>query len=340
MTPLVPNPRNIRLAMLGMVEGNGHPYSWSAITNGRYDADLMAACGYPVIPQYLGAQPPEALGIEGAKVTHIWCDRRDDAEKVARCTFIDRVVDRPEDVIGQVDAVIIPTDIGGEHVERARPFIEAGLPVFIDKPLTDNERDLKQFARWQAQGRPILSTSAMRYAREFAALRGRLGEVGEVRLITVTMAKSWERYGIHALESVYGLLPPGGWLDVVNTGDAQRNVVHARHAPQSGLASGGGPSGSAAASGGVDVLLLVTDDLYGGFGHVTVTGTQGRLDARFEDTFHAFKAQLAAFIHYLRSGTPPVDFAETIEQMKMVIAGIRSRQHGGRRVRLTEISHE
>ena len=27
----------IRLAMLGMVEGNGHPYSWSIIFNGGYD---------------------------------------------------------------------------------------------------------------------------------------------------------------------------------------------------------------------------------------------------------------------------------------------------------------
>ena len=31
----------IRIAMLGMVEGNGHPYSWSAIFNG-YDPEKMA----------------------------------------------------------------------------------------------------------------------------------------------------------------------------------------------------------------------------------------------------------------------------------------------------------
>ena len=32
---------SIRLAMLGMVDGNGHPYLWSAIFNG-YDPDEMA----------------------------------------------------------------------------------------------------------------------------------------------------------------------------------------------------------------------------------------------------------------------------------------------------------
>ena len=46
----------LRLAMLGMIPGNGHPYSWSAIVNG-FDPEAMAACPYPVIPRYLGAQP-------------------------------------------------------------------------------------------------------------------------------------------------------------------------------------------------------------------------------------------------------------------------------------------
>ncbi len=55
----------LRLAMLGMIEGNGHPYSWSAIVNG-YDPAAMAACPYPVIPVYLGKQPLESVRIPGA----------------------------------------------------------------------------------------------------------------------------------------------------------------------------------------------------------------------------------------------------------------------------------
>ena len=142
--PLVSNPDDIKLAMIGMVQGNGHPYSWSAIINGQYDAELMADCGYPVIPQYLAAAE-DRLGISGVKVTHIWCDQRSDAEKVAQAAYIPNVVDNPQDVIGKVDAVIIPTDKGWEHLDRARPFIEADIPVFIDKPLTDREDHLQQF---------------------------------------------------------------------------------------------------------------------------------------------------------------------------------------------------
>lgn len=315
----VSSPRQLRIAMLGMVAGNGHPFSWSAIINGRYDASLMAQCGYPAIPQYLDPQPPENLGIPGAKVTHVWCDRREDAERVSRCAYVDHVLARCEDAIGHVDAAIIATDIGSEHVRRARPFIEAGVPVFVDKPMVDNEADLRQFARWQSEGKPILSTSCMRYANEFIELKERLYEVGEPRLLTVTMMKSWERYGIHAVEAVYGLLPPGGWRSVVNTGTPGQNLVHATHAS------------------GADIVLSVVHDLAGAFGHLSVYGTQGRLDARFVDTFTAFKSQLRAFVNYVRDGVPPFAFDETIEQMKIIIAGIRSREENGRRIPLTEI---
>jgi predicted dehydrogenase len=204
-------------------------------------------------------------------------------------------------------------------VERARPFVEAGVPVFIDKPLVDGADDLRRFVAWQAEGRPILSTSCMRYCREFAALRPRLDEIGPLRLITVTMSKSWERYGIHALEAAYPFLEPGGWLSVANSGSAEANIVHARHRA------------------GVDVVLATIADLYGAFGCLGLYGTKGALSERMQDTFFAFKAQLVAFVEYLRSGRPPFPFAETVEQMKIVIAGIRSREQSGRSVGLNEI---
>ena len=317
---LVKNPNDIKLAMLGMVDGNGHPYSWSAIINGEYDAEVMADCGYPVIPEYLGAQPKEELGIDGAKVTHVWCDERSDAEKVAKAAFIPNIVDKPEDVIGQVDAVIIATDRGWEHVDRARPFIEAGLPVFLDKPLTDQEDQLQQFVAWQREGKPILSTSAMRYAKEYVALRDRLEEMGDIRLITMTTPKTWERYGIHALEGVYPLLAPGGWEWVINSGNEAANVVHVHHEC------------------GAEVVLAAISDMYGAFGYMGCHGTKGSLTARMVDTFFAFKAQLVAFVAYMRTGELPFPFDETIELMKIIIAGIRSRDESGRKVTLSEIT--
>jgi Oxidoreductase family, NAD-binding Rossmann fold len=311
--------QTLKLGMLGMVDGNGHPYSWSAIINGKYDAERIADSGFSMIPEYLDAQPEEALGIPGAAVTHIWCDNPADAQKVADATYIPTVVERPEDVIGQVDAVIIPTDRGDEHVARSRPFIEAGLPVFIDKPLADNEDDLKQFIRWQAEGKAILSTSCMRYAKEYADCRDRISELGELRLITNTTPKSWERYGIHALEGVYPLLRPSGWEWVINTGTEDANIIHIHHQDD------------------VEIVLSAIHDMYGGLGHLGLHGTKGSLTTHFEDTFHAFKTQLVGFIEYLRTGELPFPFDETVELMKIIIAGIRSRNECGRRICLSEI---
>jgi len=319
---LVQDPQNIRLAMLGMVDGNGHPYSWSAIINGRYNPEAMADCGYPVIPQYLGAQPKDALGIDGVEVTHVWCDDPSDAEKVARAACIREIVRRPEDVIGQVDAVVIATDIGHEHVDRARPFLEAGVPLFIDKPLCDNAQDLGQFVRWNEQYKAFLSTSALRYDTDFRLLRQQVPKViGEMRLITMTAPKSWEHYGIHALEGVYPLLRPGGWQWAVHSGDDQSNVVHFRHEDR------------------VDVVIAVIDDMYGGFACLNVYGTKGRLAAAHQDTFHAFKAQLEAFVDYLRTGIRPVPFEQTRELITLLVAGIRSREEAGQRVLLEDIRY-
>jgi hypothetical protein len=308
---LIPNPDKIRLAMLGMVDGNGHPYSWSAIINGRYDTKVMEDCGYPVIPQYLGAAPEGALGIPGVEVTHVWCDDPIDSDKVYRAALIPNVVEHAEDVIGQVDAVIVATDRGNEHVDRCRPFIEAGVPIFIDKPMTDNTGDLRQFIAWHNAGKPFMSTSAMRYSKEFRALDTQLDSIGEARLITITMAKSWERYGIHALEGIYPMLSAGGYTTISHRGTDERNLMHLTH------------------NSGVDMMLYVIDDLYGAFGHVNISGTKGSLSTKVEDTFFAFKSQLEAYVAYLRTGVSPVPFSETIELMKIIIAGLESREQGG-----------
>ncbi|MEZ6191038.1 MAG: hypothetical protein R3C45_07060 [Phycisphaerales bacterium] len=129
-----------------------------------------------------------------------------------------------------------------------------------------------------------MSSSCMRYAREFADLRKRMPEVGEPRVITVLMAKSRERYGIHALESVYSMLPAGGYEWVTNTGN-ENAAVHLRHAGR-----------------GCGARTMA--DLYAAFGVVQVAGVKGLLQARFTDTFSAFKSQLAEFVTYLRTGAP------------------------------------
>ncbi len=312
------NQEEIRLAMLGLVEENGHPYSWSAIFNG-YDPAEMARCPFPGIPAYMDLEPKGRSRIPGVRVTHIWTDDPKDARHIAKSAFIPRIMDRAEEAIGQVDAVIVATDKGDEHVGRCRPFVHAGIPVFVDKPLVDNVEDLKTFCRWVSDGAVILSSSCMRYCKEYMPYRASTHDLGQLRYVSITSPKSWERYGIHALEGIYPILGPG-FLSARNTGTVDRNIVHFKHGA------------------GIDVVVAATGDMFGGFGVLTLCGTAGHAHVVTSDYFYSFEAQLASFVDYLRTGVRPFPFTETIELMKMLIAGIRSRDEGGREVPLAEVS--
>ncbi len=312
--------KQLRLAMLGMIDGNGHPYSWSAIING-YDPAAMAECPYPGIIAYLGQQPLATMHIPGARVTHLWTDDPADAPKVAAASLIPNIVSQPEDVIGQVDAVIISTDDGDDHIRRARPFIEAGLPVFVDKPMATNIADLRQFVQWNKAGATILSTSGMRYAPEMRLTDEQRTQLGDLRWITSFTCKTWERYGIHALEAIEPLLGPG-FLTVQALSDSGGDVIHITHRS------------------GVRITIGAIHDAYGSFGAVHLYGTKGQLPLRLTDTYHAFRGQLVAFIDMLHTGTRPLPFAETVELMAVIIAGRRSREQNGALIQISDILAE
>ncbi len=310
--------QEIKIAMLGMVDGNGHPYSWSAMFNG-YDKEEMEKCPFPVIPRYLEKEPPESFGIRGAKITHIWTDDPEDAKKVAAASKIPNIVEKPEDVIGQVDAVIIGTDKGYEHVWRTKPFVDAGLPIFVDKPMVDNVDDLKTFIEWRKNGAKILSSSSLRYCKEYIPYQLSTNELGQLRYINMTMNKSWERYGIHALEPVFSITGPG-YVSVQNTGGINNNILHLVH------------------KNGIDVNLALIYDMAGT--PMKIAGTADSVTVPMKDSYFSFYTQLDKFVHFLETGEEPFPFDHTVELMEIIIAGIRSREQGGRKVMLDEIRAE
>ena len=65
--------QEIRIGILGMTEGNAHPFSWSAMINGYDKAEMEKWTKdlYPTIPQYLAKQPEHTFGIPGVKITHV-----------------------------------------------------------------------------------------------------------------------------------------------------------------------------------------------------------------------------------------------------------------------------
>lgn len=311
--------KELKIGILGMTEGNGHPYSWSAMFNG-FDPEAMKECPFPVIPVYLSKQPEHTLGIEGAKITHICCtgyaDRKE-AEKIARASKIQHVVSDPLEMIGQVDAVICATDAGDEHVERCKPFLEAGIPMFIDKPLVNREEDLRWFINQRKNGAHFLSSSSMRYCKEMEPFYRNHYELGDLVYICQPMPKKFETYGIHALETIYPLLGPG-FVSVQNTGTYEQTSIHLEH--KSGC------------------RVDIAQNLKMAGAGTLIIGTAESRYINDGDSYYAFKKQLDLFVHWLRTGEEPFPFEQTVELMKLVVLGLRSREEGGRKILLSELS--
>ena len=98
-----------RVGIIGMSPGNAHPYSWSAIINGQFDAQEITRVGYPAVATYLQANH-DTLGLQHARVTSVWTQDKEISASIARTTGIDHVAGTLEEMAKEVDAVILARD--------------------------------------------------------------------------------------------------------------------------------------------------------------------------------------------------------------------------------------
>jgi predicted dehydrogenase len=62
--------------------------------------------------------------------------------EVAEKNLIPFIASSPEELIGKVDAAMVVFRHGDLHLPYALPFIEAGIPVWLDKPFTISNTDI------------------------------------------------------------------------------------------------------------------------------------------------------------------------------------------------------
>ena len=123
----------------------------------------------------------------------------------------------PTDLLGKVDGVLIESVDGSVHRERALPFIEAGLPVWIDKPFTCSTAEARELVAAARQRQvPLLSASALRYDLSVQEVLQQRETVGSVLGVDAyTPASTHPRnpglfhYAVHGVEMMYALMGPG-----------------------------------------------------------------------------------------------------------------------------------
>ena len=291
----------LRLGLLGVSEGNGHPFSFSAIVNG-YEEAAMADAGWPGIHTYLRRRDASEFGNLGMAVTHVWTQDADVTERLRRACRVPHAAPSPGAMIGEVDAIVIARDDHARHVDMAMPFLKAGLPIFVDTPLTLDPQALTTFRPYLESGQ-LTSCSGMRFARELDVPRAEIAAYGELRLIRGAILNDWERYGVHVVDAVL-------------------NLTSARPVAATPL-----PGKHASLAVEMDDGSLFEVDALGDVGpcfRVDLFGTERISTHEIEDNFSMFRRLLFHFARGIRERCPAVPPDDSLASLRLLIAGRRA----------------
>ncbi len=263
----------------------------------------MKAAEWPVIFDYCRKRDPADFGIHGVQVTHAWTQFPKITEKICSASLIKNPVKDYTDMIGAVDGILIARDDYETHFEMAMPFLKAGVPVYVDKPLTLVPEQLKTLTPYLESGL-LMSCAALRYAVEIDEARRDIKEYGELKLIRGAVVKCWEKYGVHMIDATLGLLPPEIALafESIHVTKAQHMSAHLRFK--------NGPLVQIDSLGSVPKTFRL--DIY---------GEKRRSHHDLEDNFSMFKRTLWHFVDSIRNQKPAFDPELTLTSMRILMAG-------------------
>jgi predicted dehydrogenase len=120
------------------------------------------------------------------------------------------VCTRLEEMPELVDAVMIHGVNWDTHLEKALPFMKAGKPVLIDKPIVGSVRDAHRLLDLQAKyGSVVYGGSSLRYAAEITALRRESASREHLVSVLASGPGDFFSYGIHTTEMLQGYVGTG-----------------------------------------------------------------------------------------------------------------------------------
>ncbi len=95
-----------------------------------------------------------------------------DASKALQEAFGVPVLDSYDAAVGKIDGLIVTARHGGYHYKFAKPYIESGIPFFMDKPITISEEEAVTFMKELRENNVRVSGgSSLKQDLNVAALR-------------------------------------------------------------------------------------------------------------------------------------------------------------------------
>jgi predicted dehydrogenase len=231
------------------------------------------------------------------------------------------IVDSIPTLLTKVDAVLIESVDGRPHLDQVRPVLEAGKPVFIDKPLAGSLVDSIVIAELGARHKvPWFSSSALRFGPAVLQIKTdpKIGKIlGCDAWSPCALEKShpdlyW--YGIHGCEMLYAFMGTGC------------ETVTRTHTQDTDFVTGVWQDGRVGTFRG-------TRQGAPGYGAV-VFGAKGDGSIMKFEGYEPLLEQIAIFF---KTGKPPVAPEETIEIMTFMEAADESKRQGGVPVKLDTV---
>jgi predicted dehydrogenase len=231
-----------------------------------------------------------------------------------------RIVDSVAEVVANCDAIMIESVDGRAHLPFAKEVFGKGKPVYIDKPLGGNLREVLEIAALaEKTNTPLFSSSSLRYGPGLIELKGTnvgrmLGAIsyGPCALEPHHTDLYW--YGIHAAESLY---------TVMGTGCEKVSRVTT---PDTDVVTGVWKDGRT----GVVYGVRNSKAAY----RVTVFGTTGVRDSK---EGYDYALLLKEILTFFKTRKAPVPLAETVELLAYMEAADESKRAGGALVSIADV---
>lgn len=239
----------------------------------------------------------------------------------ARDFNIPKVFDSLEVMAQEVDCAIVHSCNWDTHVDKARPFIEAGKAVLIDKPIAGKPKDLETLREWVQNGARIAGGSSLRFcteAREWLAQP--IEERGTPTTVFCGCGTDEFNYGIHA----YALLSSMLGENIQSVQYLDGGIQHRIRVNWE--------------NGRMGILTIGTNDVGVPF-HATIV-TEKSVHQFQVDTSKIYRSLLEAVLPYIAGETDisPLPFDAWIEPELCAIAARRSFVEDKREVFLAELS--
>jgi hypothetical protein len=299
---------DIRVGIIGT--DISHVIQFSRILNNSTDPEHVS--GAKIIAAYKGGSPDivsSRTRVEGY------------AKELQKTWGIEMVPDIPT-LCTKVDAIVLESGDGRIHLEQVKPVIAAHKPVFIDKPVAAKLEDVREIDRLaKAAGVPWFSSSGLRFGQIATTMK-----FPDITGVSVWGPGPFEEhhylelawYAIHPIEILYTLMGPG--CEEVSR-----------------IAGGDFSSGS-------DVITgRWKDGRIGSVRTLRPSGDYGAVVFRPKQILqsppkvpYSYAPLVKQIVTFFETRQPPVPNEETLEIYAFMDAAQRSKEAGGKPMRLRD----